>query len=123
MREELISFDTAKLAKKKGFVLGTGWHGHGDKFYYEGQLTDNFRGDNPCAPTQSLLQRWLREVYNIHIGGEVRWNNFENEEIIYEFWIKDMREVKVSKRIFTEPSYLSYEEALEKGLYEALKLI
>lgn len=153
MREEIVSFETAKLAKKKGLQIGSRksyCHYHKTYTYDEDPNHPESRRKNDVrldydfytvnnagtpldisnehftiyeAPTQSLLQKWLREVHNIHIGGEVRWNNFENEEIIYEFWIKDMREVKVSKRIFTEPSCLSYEEALEKGLQEALKLI
>ena len=123
MKETLISFETAKLAKKKGF----GWFGfgEGEKFYYPPtkELTRNHRGENYPAPTQSLLQKWLREVHKIHICDEVRWNNFEKQELIYEFWIKDMREVKASKRIYTCPSTISYEEALEEALQKALKLI
>lgn len=128
MTDTLVSFETAKLAKEKGFPITE------KGFYIEGVFINRgfskdfhkwYKDDSliQSAPTQSLLQRWLREEHNIHIGGEVRWNNFENEEIIYEFWIKDMREVKPSKRIFTEPSCLSYEGALEKGLQEGLKLI
>ena len=32
-KEQLITFDTAKLAKDKGFKLGIGWHGFEDWFY------------------------------------------------------------------------------------------
>lgn len=110
MKEQLISYETVKLAKEKGF---------------KPNKRDNSvsRNSIDITPTQSLLQRWLREVHKIHIGGEVRWNSFEKQELIYEFWIKDMRKVKTSKRIHTYPSIISYEEALECGLLEALKLI
>lgn len=64
------------------------------------------------APTQSLLQKWLRDVHNIYVRVDsVSINS-------HYFWI----------RIF--PHYISfgknvktYEDALEVGLFEALKLI
>lgn len=48
MRDKLITFETAKLAKEKGF-------------------------DTPFifAPSQSYLQQWLREKHNIEIA--VQW--------------------------------------------------
>lgn len=162
MKEQLITFETAKLAKERGFNIPSHSYYFEDGEFKEFEINDTYgyygveytvnrtefynnwndkmkttkQGDkcfgcdnNPkyletfSAPIQSLLQKWLREVHNIHINGEVRWNNFNKKELIYEFWIKDMREVKPSTRVHTEPSILSYEEALEKGLQEALKLI
>ena len=100
MKEELITFDTAKIAKEKGFDL-----------IARHQL-----------PTQSLLQRWLREEHNLHI---------ELETDLYD----DMKTVCfrgyaiVALVNFKNPHSISfkvfktYEEALEAGLYQALLLI
>ena len=70
IHEEIVTYEVAKLAKEKGF---------NDKcyhYYQKGELeTDkcfnryNKGVDSICsAPTQSLLQRWLREKKNIVFG-------------------------------------------------------
>jgi hypothetical protein len=77
MKEEIITFTTAKLAKEKGFITdveGMSWIG--TCYNKEGRLDDDFFDENGkelntyfkyLAPTQSLLQRWLREKYNLFI--------------------------------------------------------
>jgi len=67
------------------------------------------------APTQSLLQKWLREKHNIQItilrgfdGGSKNW-----------FYIGEIGLVIANKRV----SLGTYEEALEEALLESLKLI
>lgn len=69
------------------------------------------------APTQSLLQRWLREVHNIHILVSIT---------ISDKWYFELYKLgsKRNSQIVTECCYYnSYEEALGKGLYEGLKII
>ena len=160
MKEKLIEFKTAKLAKEKGFEEKTPFY----YYYYEdnknnrrlysekilkAELKENevshtrYRmcGGGPDAtdyeksfvkyndllidinryparnvmfqaPTQSLLQKWLREKYKKHIdinpfyykGDFISWNLR-----IHNTYYKD--------------KYNSYEEALEIGLQEVLKLI
>lgn len=112
MEDTLISFETAKLAKEKGFdwktlkryqdnetnPVGNSWYNHNSaeeqKLWNTGLYS---------APTQSLLQKWLRENYQIDITIEVLSSKEE------------------SKEPFTK--YSNYEEALEQGLIEALKSI
>ena len=53
--EEICTYEVAKLAKEKGFDVPTP-----KNYRHEREETCN-------APTQSLLQRWLREEKNIHI--------------------------------------------------------
>lgn len=79
IEEAYVSFETAKLLKEKGFdALCT-------TFYYvdtpTGKVIHQFQNDEnevhyvdineyPCAilaPTQSLVMRWLREIYKLHI--------------------------------------------------------
>lgn len=88
---------------------------------------------NYLAPTQGLLQKWLREVYNIEVdvmrytysGGEYQgkcymWAidkydpnyNPETEDP----WILETRESQGY-------DFKVYEEALEEGLYQALLLV
>jgi hypothetical protein len=94
MKEQLITSETAKLASEKGYspIL----------------LGDNFKND---LPTQSLLQRWLREVHNIDI------NMAKDSLDIYHCSVYN--NLTVCNPLFSR----QYEEALEKGLQEALKLI
>lgn len=139
MKDERITLETAKLLKEKKFEIG----GHGyyveyhkthnsdnpsfamkkgeveldTSFYF---INNNTSCDNSnpnytmfAAPTQSLVQKWLREVHNVHIGldydihgwmffityipnpsGEVNWSN---------------------------DNYNTYEEALEMGFKIAFR--
>ena len=121
MKEELITFETAKLAKQKGFNLSSyNWYRERDKSLY-GTLGNRGGVEPPVvqsigryvAPTQSLLQRWLREKYNIHVEAGV--TNLMDGLYCYEICM-----------IGAEPvgeTVNGYEKALEDGLYEALKLI
>ena len=141
MEEQLITFETAKLAKEKGFNIPI------INFYDpKGYCTDalgyqterleesdwnNGMGSYPTpseevscsAPTQSLLQKWLREIHNIHIiihydysiiGGYIVTNIIKSiEPIIIN---------QVNKKSKYE-NYRTYEDVLEIGLQKALKLI
>ena len=125
MQEELVTLETAKLAKEKEF----NWI---CEYYYEIlhnpitiQRLNNSNKEGfkqPSAPTQSILQKWLREEHKIHIN-ITEWE-FEK----WYFEIIDGRNSPV-KRVRTriedgiEWEFNSYEKALEVGLQEALKLI
>lgn len=136
MKEQLIEFETAKLAKEKGFNWMTkdGYRidldGEGE--LWEGWdlwLSDHYhfrleKLQNVAAPTQSLLLKWLREVHKIYIEISVQeaevvatwyWKIFTHRDVGKGLiWIKaDSNGIKTS----------TYEEALEKGLQKALKLI
>ena len=114
--EELISFETAKLAKEKGFKKLCGF-----SYDEDGILTGNCEQSyNYVAPTQSLLQKWLREKYKIHIVVYVMENSDGN--IYYDFGLK--RIVNYLSDNSSKPmKFSTYEKALEVGLQEALKLI
>ena len=116
MENQLITFETAKLANEKEFNISQdcGYESNGTYF-------DNSQDYDGCkfgyckeiylAPTQSLLQRWLREEYNIHITINCKRTDLSLDGFWY---VMKSQESKM---------FNTYEEALEKGLYEALKLI
>ena len=123
MNEQLISFETAKLAKEKGFKLGSGWQirslfniKDGETFCEKTIETPEYACER-C--TQSLLQKWLREVHNFHITINVDLPH--NQFIMY--YSNVIKFGKHHKSKFKSEFYKTYEEALEKGLQEALKLI
>ena len=120
MKEQLITFETAKLAKEKRFGL--------DKYLSiddenPKNLSSNF---NPreYQPwyfdlTQSLLQKWLREQFSLHIAINVGLPH--NCPIMYYSNVIKFGMYHKSK--FKSKFFNTYEEALEEGLREALKLI
>ena len=59
MEDTRITFETAKLAKEKG------WNG-------------DFVESHKILTTQSLLAKWLREEYNIHVTSQIGNLDFIN---------------------------------------------
>ena len=126
MKEQLISFETAKLAKEKGFDWPCNLHYScktKELNSSKQELTQkSLRAGEFLAPAQSLLQKWLREKHNIYAEVEV----FNKESNIFKF---SLLVVIVDKHGFLSGRKGeielcdSYEISLEKGLQEALKLI
>ena len=123
MEETRITFETAKLSKEKGFNLSTSYvFEDGKEKFLGGVQRKNFTYENVITrPTQSLLQKWLREVHKIAIDINTHYNTSKNTLSygVVGFLMKHNHySGGFSKREFT-----TYEEALEIGLQEALKLI
>ena len=133
MKEQLVTFETAKLAKEKRFDYKVRSHYHGfanQQCFHKNNFDWNNGVEYLSAPTQSLLQKWLREVKGIDV--EIRICSE-----LYRTLYKQGRGKKCLKYylvIIPEPGIDysiddggftsdSFEEALEKGLIEALKLI
>lgn len=134
MEEQLVSLETAKLLKRNGFCNGS------DYFY---DTTVHFDSDSKPifnhspegfvrkyvnglsgiileAPTQSLVQKWLRDKKKIHIRIGHR-KDHKTEENLFSVDVKDIK-CKNPYIIYASLSYLStYEEALEEGLKKALQ--
>ncbi len=136
MKEQLITFETAKLAKEKGFddrnssqyiQYDYGENGWKENSYQEYDDLDFNIGIGDkiriSRPTQSLLQKWLREVHNIIViptifdVGFLERNKFCYQAVIYNKTDSD------EDKFVTSDEYKTFEQALEKGLYTALKLI
>lgn len=127
MNDTLISFETAKLAKEKGFDLGVAYFfdeetkelDHDLKEISKGWDCRNFNNMEGfiSTPTQALLQKWLREKFNIdlHISS---WDTGT-----WHYTIKKVHGDIYSLGYTNRGSFDSYEEALEIGLQSALKLV
>lgn len=97
MEEQLITLETAKMLND---ILPY-------RCYYQ--------------PTQSLLQKWLREIKNLHIA-------IIRDACGYGYDIcKADNGTHIADGVFDSPNdggqWDTYEEALETGIQEALKLI
>ena len=132
MKENIVTFQVAKLAKEKGF---------GEKVYREydksgylrctsksadvvlGPYDELLKSTEYPAPTQSLLQRWLREVHKINIF--ISSKTIENKTIFIPHGrtIPDTIKNNLIVDIIQYCTNNTYEEALEIGLYQALSLI
>lgn len=137
MKDQIITFETAKLAKEKGFNFNTFFFyevstnirpteentpqyniDNGEE--HEGWLNYNDSGEFVIsASTQSLLQKWLRDEHQKVVI--IIYNKTK-----YGYFIHNMSCIYADGDIWEQCSdfmYRTYEEALEIGLQKALKLI
>ena len=125
MEDTRINFETAKLSKEKGFPQEPNRRKvpyYNYKGEFKGDVTDFLRKylreedtsdvESVSAPTQSMLAKWLREKHNIHL---IAYKNINIDGYDWCFITTD--------GITNINSYKTYEEALEVGLQEALKLV
>ena len=113
IEEQYVSFKTARLAKEKGFVPNVERFS-GSAYDVNGHLYNIL-----CyAPTQSTLGKWLREEYDIHVL-PLFWETKGDHYCNYTYDIKRPMEDVTEKTLWFD----RYEEAMEAGLQEALKLI
>lgn len=135
MKEELISFKTAQLAKSKGFnwevsnsyIIKSGKQVHIINMFKHNaniipeELFENINHDSKftrgyiSAPTQSLLQKWLREERNIYIDIRCAFGSngqyfFSLHQIVYPY----------RTLLASDKYYNTYEEVLEDALFSAL---
>jgi hypothetical protein len=124
IHEEICTYEVCKLAKEKGFNVEC------EAFYYnDGFLQySKFENWNGCylnrfsAPTQSLLQRWLREEKGVTICVDIFDDGWFFD--ISTFYKRDtgIYEVDIPyKSSNVSPVYDTYELALENALKYALE--
>ena len=149
MEDTRVTFETAKLAKEKGFnervhyfykvksendieLYGctrkqlVGLKGyvriyHKVRDYHTNKEKLNAKLYRCSAPTQSVLQKWLREVHNIHFEIKPIFDVKDNLKPYHISVIKNPSGKDFEYEIVG--SLDTYEEALEIGLQKALKLI
>ena len=121
IHEEICTYGVCKLAKEKGFDVPTHYAYNENRrkaLYMELCLNRNTKDSRSIsAPTQSLLQRWLREkkgyyVYPFFDNESKRWT-WVCRELTDDMWIQLLD--------FEERYFDTYELALEDALKYALK--
>lgn len=114
-----VTFETAKLAQQKGFdwpcsqiynTLGDLWQSH----YATARNSNRESGMKCTAPTQPILQKWLREVFQLHV--EIYANGSGWGWILTRVAGSGTVLKEIEDFTFLE----SYEKALEDGLQIAL---
>ena len=123
MEEQTISFKTSKLLKNKNFNEKVDFQfdktGYKNRSCYDIEVVigpydkkEFTKVNHYPAPTQSLLQKWLREIHKIIVL--VDWEGTDG--YFYKLDFKSFYEVAGNNN-------KNYEDCLELGLQEALKLI
>jgi hypothetical protein len=137
MTDQLVTKETAILAKLKGFngkcfagydvgITNPLWlhtDGKFESLCYRDKSTVN--EDCILVPTQALLQKWLRDEHSLHV--EVKpWKSKEDIPV-WHAQVFTLLRFNMSFQSFEYVTMFSYgkeyEEALEKGLISALNLL
>lgn len=122
MTKELVTLETAKMLKEKGFNMYCSFTFREDGNYYYSQTSyianSSLPANNYSAPRLYIAQKWLRETKNLHIEISYMYGNYWIYDILT---IPEHDLVGLSDRPIIH--YGTYEEALEAGVFEALKLI
>lgn len=136
MEDQLISYETGIVAKEKKFTQNPYLINNS----YAPTYTDGSEirlinslynpSSNLCtAPSQSIIQKWLRDEHNIHIhiSRVYEWHTgtpiFEGYCLYIDFLFSEgYNEEKVYEinHKYLLNLFPNFEEALEKGLFEAL---
>lgn len=138
MKENLINYDTAVLAKMLGFQeptlsyyvvikSPTSWRRHEEtiktvklrsKVKDDDLINHNHSQFNRfAAPTQGLLQKWLRVNYNLEVV--VMPHKFTD----YSYTVFANSVTQDAEKLCQRFHFEDYKEALEHGLQKALYLI
>ncbi len=116
IHEEICTCEVCKLAKEKGFNVPTHYaynENYRKAMYMELCLNRNTKDSRSIsAPTQSLLQRWLREEKVLHITVP-----FDNNE----FWWQIKNLANGYSEYGEALGFDTYELALEDALAYSLK--
>lgn len=129
MRESYITFETAKLAKSKGFFVNN----KNTKMYKpDGKIAtkamDYMRYELYSKVTQSVLQRWLMEEFGIDVHPYLveSLSNGKHK-------VQDLRDREYACRVykygiphdysFSFDTNKNYNKAFEEGLQRGLKMI
>lgn len=124
IHEEICTYEVCKLAKEKGFSQHIG----NDAYIVENEYDDEYEVGchypiqfipdylpTITAPTQSLLQRWLREEKGIHISIPLHKGEYKY------FWAIDSLNRKKKAEDIAYNLFDTYELALEDALKYALE--
>lgn len=146
IQEDYVSLETAKILKEKGFDEPTaGFYGSKRGLCIGGSLLYNsinnrvnfvndllkvqFEDVIAAAPTLYEAQKWIRDRHNLHIDvglyGDYSTDADGNKVDEHQYWAFDIYyTTNIINHIFDcEGGYDTYEQALDAGIREALKLI
>lgn len=134
IKEQFVSFDTAKLLKEAGFDEWCcyGYNKDGNKtpislrnITIEEMFNSTGNEWYVSAPTQALAARWLREAHNLHVYAmQTNLPYTEPQTTKWEWgYVIDKVDDPNSNVTTCEMYFGSYEAAFEAGISKCLELI
>ena len=130
LKEDIVSFETAKLAHKASFIFKgrtNDWLNTSLPYHEDGtrNLRFDYNGEYYPAPTQSLLQCWLREKHNLLVEINFRTFGVSNGNGYFYMVERKNKDKSMNNYIGKDvwSGFETYEEALERGLQDALRII
>jgi hypothetical protein len=108
IEEDYVSLETAKLLEKKGFD----WDCESKKFYPEPDY-DQESPNGVYAPTLQTARKWLRKVYNIHIGVNITYS--ENPEKFPPKYFVYISNTKTGNTLIKPGCCLAWKNLTPKG--------
>lgn len=122
--EQYVGLDTAKILKEAGFdvpcqklFLASGMPGITEKEENHNDVTCNAYS----RPTQALASRWLREKHRIALDVAFIPPSIDGD--VWQYFVGEMDDMIWKGDYETGRKYATYEQAMEAGLQEAIKLI
>lgn len=129
-KEDYVSLEVAKLLKEKGynedcntFIVEESWS------FNKGELTCVDKDRELCScPTLYDAAKWLRNKHKLHIDvgmcGDYATDADGNKVDEWDFWTFSIYYTTSLHHVHDcEGTFDTYEEALNEGILEALKLI
>ena len=123
IEEQYVSFDTAKMLKEAGVdVPCTSQYTEGMGVWNVEYPYDFNKDDfGYSRPTQALAARWLREKHRIAL--DVAFIPPSVDGDVWQYFVGEMDDMIWEGEYETGTKYATYEQAMEAGLQEAIKLI
>lgn len=117
-REQFVTLETSKLLKQLGFDWEVGHY-----YSTKGPL-EELNDDDVIypAPTQEVAMKWLREKHNyfIWVTPVSKFKDYSNVVDSFVTYYNRYGKSALSRSIVHIPTY---EEAIERGIQECLKVI
>lgn len=133
--KKYITYDVAKILATKNIYISGNYYYHNGKFVDSDDINPILSDEMIQAPSLSIMQDWLREHHNIYVNpipscsnnaegyNRYYWTyqifNIQDDDTIDESYMKLIDETVEEN----EKEFISYEEALNEGIKEALNLI
>lgn len=121
MEEDIVTLETARMANEKGFDELCYYSYEGSSLHKTFKPKKNSDDSTEiAAPTHALLQKWLRENFKIYCQAVI---NIMTERWGYEIFIMSRGFDITYNDDCDKWDLLSYEQAMDYAIYEALKLL
>lgn len=120
MKEDFISFETAKLLKEKGFDIPTEkfYNKRGTSWFCASAYDWNYAGEEYSRPTLQMAMKYLREVHSLYIDIVT---SFSQNGICYTFSCSNTMDLIQGTKGISYHEYQTYEEACEEAIKYCLE--